>query len=258
MKRKATTYTHASAARSGTVTRSKPSTRERILDGAIRAVARHGLSKLGMGDVSASAGVSRGTLYRYFPSREDLLDGVAAREVERFMEAVLAAVHAVPTGEERLRVVLEIATKQLREHAALQRLIESDPGFVLESLRERFPAVRSQIRDMLAPVLKETRSARARTLTDDQLVEWLTRFLISMYLFPPTDPGDLADGVTAAYRLLSAGGHSGAGKASGSSSTGRKSKKDDRSSRTAKPSKSGDTRRTKTTAASRRARKPRK
>ena len=45
-------------------------TRERILDGAMAAIARHGLSKLGMSDVSHSAGVSRGTLYRYFPSRE--------------------------------------------------------------------------------------------------------------------------------------------------------------------------------------------
>ena len=55
-------------------------TRERILDGAMAAIARHGLAKLGMSDVSVSAGVSRGTLYRYFPSREELLRDLAVFE----------------------------------------------------------------------------------------------------------------------------------------------------------------------------------
>jgi hypothetical protein len=143
----------------------------------------------------------------------------------------------VPTGEERLRVVLEIATKQLREHAALQRLIESDPGYVLESLRERFPSVRGQIREMLAPVLKETRSARARTLTDDQLVEWLTRFLISMYLFPPADPADVANGVTAAYRMLTADGDETTATASETKPPGRRARKPSKTSKSRKPRK---------------------
>jgi AcrR family transcriptional regulator len=55
-------------------------TRERILDGAVQAVALHGLSKLGMSDVSRSAGVARGTVYRYFASRDELLNALAARE----------------------------------------------------------------------------------------------------------------------------------------------------------------------------------
>src|SRR5262245_35161324 len=55
-------------------------TRERILDGAARALARHGLAKLGMQDVSQQAAVSRGTLYRYFPNRDDLLTTLARHE----------------------------------------------------------------------------------------------------------------------------------------------------------------------------------
>ena len=95
-------------------------TRERIFDGAVRAVARHGLSKLGMSDVSSSAGVSRATLYRYFPTREQLLDGLAAREASRFLARVLEALGRAPAGEQRLGVVVEYATKHVREHPALQ------------------------------------------------------------------------------------------------------------------------------------------
>src|SRR5579885_3233177 len=49
-------------------------TRDKILEGARQAISVHGLKRVGMSDVSDAAGVSRGTLYRYFPSREQLLD----------------------------------------------------------------------------------------------------------------------------------------------------------------------------------------
>src|SRR5215470_7212581 len=89
-------------------------TRERILDGAMRAIARHGLAKLGMSDVSASAGVSRGTLYRYFPSRDELLESLAEYEGRRFRERVGDAVKAVPRGEARLEVALERVARYAR------------------------------------------------------------------------------------------------------------------------------------------------
>jgi len=40
--------------------------------------------------------------------------------------------------------------------------------------------------------------------TPEQLVEWLTRMMISAVLFPATDPDDMARGLTAVYGLLSA------------------------------------------------------
>ncbi|MBW2386656.1 MAG: helix-turn-helix transcriptional regulator, partial [Deltaproteobacteria bacterium] len=48
-------------------------TRERLLQGALRAVASRGLAKLSMSDVSEFAGLSRGTAYRYFSNTEELL-----------------------------------------------------------------------------------------------------------------------------------------------------------------------------------------
>src|SRR5262245_50000065 len=84
-----------------------PRTRARILDGALQAIARHGLTKLGMRDVCEQAGVSRGTLYRYFPSREALLEDLAAFESERFQQRVGDALRDAPDGAARLRVALE-------------------------------------------------------------------------------------------------------------------------------------------------------
>jgi AcrR family transcriptional regulator len=184
---------------------SRDRTRERILDGAVRAVALHGLAKLAMGDVSASAGVARGTLYRYFPTREVLLDALARREAERFLGRVLDALRAAPPGEARLRVVFEHATRHMREHPALQRLLASEPAFVLTSIRTRLPEIRAALAGPLAPLLADTALVRSGAVGAEQLVDWMTRFLISMYLFEDPEPAETLRALVATHRLLAAG-----------------------------------------------------
>jgi AcrR family transcriptional regulator len=176
-------------------------TRERILDGAARALARYGLAKLGMEDVGESAAVSRGTVYRYFPSRAALLRMLARREGRRFEERVAEAVRRAD-GEERLLVALRFATEHAREHPVLRRILETDPAFVLRSLREEFPAIRAALHGLLAPLLRETRPVREGIATTDQLVDWLARVMVSAFLIPDPEPAAMARGLTAVYRML--------------------------------------------------------
>ena len=46
---------------------------QRLLDAALEAATIHGITKLSMGDVARRAGLSRQTLYRYFPSKDALI-----------------------------------------------------------------------------------------------------------------------------------------------------------------------------------------
>lgn len=179
-----------------------PRTRTRILDGALQAIARHGLSKLGMSDVSESAEVSRGTLYRYFPGREELLQSLAALESERFQQRLTEALRDAPPGDARLRIALQQVTRYVNEHPAIQRLIENEPAFVLRYLRRQFPALCASTGTVLAPLLGETRPVRNKVATTAQLVDWLTRVMISAVLFPDPDPDGMAHGLTAVYGLL--------------------------------------------------------
>lgn len=181
-------------------------TRVRILDGAMRAIARHGLTKLGMNDVSESAGVSRGTLYRYFPSREELLDHLAEHESRRFRERVDEALKSAPRGETRLEVALLRVARYAREHPAIRRLVETEPAFVLGYLRDRFPALRAMCHELFAPVLRETEPVQVGAVTAEQMVDWLTRVMISAVLLPDPEPDEMARGLTAVYRLLARAG----------------------------------------------------
>lgn len=181
-----------------------PRMRARILDGAVQAIARHGLAKLGMTDVIAHAGISRGTLYRYFPSREELLRDLAAFETERFRQQIAAAVQDAPPGEERLRVALLHVARYVDEHPAIRGLIENEPAFVLGYLREQFSTLAAANGAFLIPLLQDTRPVRRGVATAEQLVDWLTRMMISAVLFPDPDPENMARSLTAVYRLLTA------------------------------------------------------
>src|SRR3712207_3169207 len=88
-----------------------------ILDGAAQALARQG-EQTSMNDVAEAAGVARATVYRYFPTREALLDELAQRAVSD-VEARLASarIDEVAPEEGIARVV--------------RALVDVGPSFVL-------------------------------------------------------------------------------------------------------------------------------
>ena len=60
--------------------------RERILEVAKEAFTRSG-AKTSLDDIAKQAGVGPGTLYRHFPTREELLEAVYRTEVEKLAAA---------------------------------------------------------------------------------------------------------------------------------------------------------------------------
>jgi AcrR family transcriptional regulator len=179
-----------------------PRTRERILEGALQAVARHGLTKLGMHDVCEHAGVSRGTLYRYFPNRDVLLRSLAEFERDRFQQRVGEALRNAPPGAARLRVALQHVARYVGEHPAIQRLIENEPAFILRYVRDQFPTLCATTGAFFAPLVATAEPVRQGLATPEQLVDWLTRVMISAVLFPDRDPDGMARSLTAVFGLL--------------------------------------------------------
>lgn len=60
--------------------------RRRIVQAAIACIDRNGLSKTSFSDVATEAGVTRQTVYRYFPSMADILSAVAQSGADEFAE----------------------------------------------------------------------------------------------------------------------------------------------------------------------------
>lgn len=182
----------------------RPGTRERILEGAREALSRHGLAKLSMSDVSACAGVSRGTVYRYFPSLDALLGELSLAEAERFREQALGATRAAADASDRLRVVLEYATRHAQTHPALQRLLETDPGGVLRSIQEQYPFIRQELGSLLRPLLAASAPVRSGRVDVEPLIDAIVRVLVTAYLLPGEEPLDLKATLEALWGLVTA------------------------------------------------------
>ena len=64
--------------------------RRQILDGAYRQFMRQGFDATSMGDIAKEAGVSKGTLYVYFDSKERLFQELVREEKERQFSVIFA------------------------------------------------------------------------------------------------------------------------------------------------------------------------
>lgn len=68
--------------------RGRQARRETILDAAEEVFRRRGVSVATMDEVAQKSGLAKGTLYRYFPSKDDVYLGIAARGI-RALHALL-------------------------------------------------------------------------------------------------------------------------------------------------------------------------
>jgi TetR/AcrR family transcriptional regulator, repressor for uid operon len=75
-------------------------TSQRILDAALNEAAAVGLQRITVEDVVRRAGVSRMTVYRRYPRRDDLVAALVRRETQRFLGAVADAIDAAEDPNE--------------------------------------------------------------------------------------------------------------------------------------------------------------
>jgi AcrR family transcriptional regulator len=163
-----------------------PATRDRILEGALAALGRVGPRRLTMSDVSDRAGLSRGTVYRYFPTKDDLLAVLAEYEQNRFSEGLRGALADSGT-EPSLVAVVEYIIGYLRQHPALPLMIEVEPEFVLAFLRRQMPIFHRITEELLGPVMSRSRPVVEGWVTVAELDELLLRVVLSVFLVPGED-----------------------------------------------------------------------
>src|ERR1700727_3295762 len=89
-------------------------TEDRILTAALGLMGRRGVRRLGMREIAEAAGVSRGTLYRYFPSKDHVLAAAAAYDAQRFSDGIEAVLSAAQTPEERITSFMAYAFDFIR------------------------------------------------------------------------------------------------------------------------------------------------
>ena len=143
-------------------------TRAAVLDGAVRAVEKHGVRKTTMGDIAILAGIAKGTLYNHFRTKEAVLAAAIEASVSSLTEECRAA------AREDLAEALAIAAERLSSNPALRRVAADEPSALAELciIRSAGPwqTARAGVRD----ILRDGGAA-----SDDPAVDVTLRWLVS-------------------------------------------------------------------------------
>jgi len=174
--------------------RSFSPTEERILVAALGLIGRRGVKRLGMQEIAESAGVSRGTLYRYFPSKDQVLIAAAAYDERRFstgLDEVLAATRA-PEGQ--IGAFMTYAFDFIRCHPC-RPLFESEPEFVMGYLLEHLPSLRGELVRRLGDAFDTVPAVAAGALDREQLVDVVVRLFAASWIIPESDDASLVQSI---------------------------------------------------------------
>jgi AcrR family transcriptional regulator len=161
-------------------------TRERILDAAEQAIRQFGFRRASMNDVATMAGVSRGSVYRYYPDRDALVRSVLERMAQRFVASSTASVRRRRT----LAAQVAEAAVFIRTHlddAILTLTPPGDDDTLLAAL------LATQIEGLLAefvafwqPFLADAvaRGEISADIDPRRAAEWIVRVMVSFVVMP--------------------------------------------------------------------------
>ncbi|GAY13827.1 TetR/AcrR family transcriptional regulator [Mycobacterium sp. shizuoka-1] len=163
---------------------------QRILDAARRAIDTRG-ADMRIADVARDLGVTRQTVYRYFPSTEDLLMATAVSETAPFLDALADHVAGISDPAAAVTEAIAHTLEQLPNQKYLGIVFASKPS------GQVFAAVTSAVsqsfgRSMVQRFDVDWAAAGFTGDTLDGLVEFMLRILMS-FVVDPGHPRRTAD-----------------------------------------------------------------
>ena len=117
------------------------STRRRILVATSEVLKRNGQTKLSLSEVALQAGVSRPTLYRWFASKEELLEAFGLFERHEFDSGISKATAGL-RGTDKLDAALRFIVEYQQSYSGV-RVIDIEPEVTIAQLVEVIPLMRA-------------------------------------------------------------------------------------------------------------------
>lgn len=158
---------------------------QKIMDGTLRAIGSIGTRRLSMSDISESSGVSRGTLYRYFASKEEVLAAVSEYICSSFEKGIVEAAEDIDDPIERFRAVMRFYGRFTIERAP-EGIFEVEPAFHLSFLRSHFSRHKAAVQCALDPVLDYFETLTGCCINRDTFCDTMVRLQLSTLIIPAT------------------------------------------------------------------------
>ena len=158
----------------------------RILGGALDMIAARGVKRLTMSDIIDASGVSRGTLYRYFSNKDEVMAAVAEYVCSGFENGVREAGEGIEDPIERLKAVMAFYARYTDEHSP-GPIFAVEPAFHLAFFRSRFARYKQAVIDALEPTFAHLDELVGEPVNREAFAEMMVRSQLSTLLVPADD-----------------------------------------------------------------------
>ena len=164
-------------------TRRKQARPAEILDAALSVFAEKGFAAARMEDIAARAGVTKGTIYLYFPSKEEVFKSLARQHVGATLADAMAQAKGYQgTVREFLAMMMAIIAEKIeRAHfAVLPKIIIGESGNFPELARFwREEVIDKAIGMMSGLITRGIKRGEIRALPIDVPVEYVARLCVA-------------------------------------------------------------------------------
>jgi len=168
-------------------------TTDRIIDAALRQFELFGVARSTVEQITKRSGLSRVTLYRRFPGKQQLVEAVVLREVRLFLDRLDERLDQLSTPEEKIAEGFVFTLDAIRNHTLLSRLFESEPESVLRYFTVEAGPVVASARDYLVERMAKDNPGDPRSRAELTVATELVVRLVISFLLTPQSVADLDD-----------------------------------------------------------------
>lgn len=157
-----------------------------ILQAAKQCYLHYGVEKTGMQDIAREAKLARSTIYRYYPTADDLLLALISMEMQVMNRELSKKLARFERPEDVIVEGVVIALKAIPQHPLLSQVFAGDSSSALRQKVWNSPAIVALGTDLMATVMQTSleQGHLQQSVRSEVLIEWVYRILLSFLSLP--------------------------------------------------------------------------
>ncbi|MFD4406257.1 TetR/AcrR family transcriptional regulator [Nocardia sp. NPDC058499] len=158
---------------------------ETILDAALQRILQVGIRRSSLDDIARRSGLNRVTIYRRFAGKDNLVDAVLAREIQRVLAEATAIATTTPGVDAQIEETVLYILRLTRTHPLITQLLEVAPEEALSFYTVRGEELVSQGIKFIVSILDAAQERGGIDRYDTgPVAELVARFAHSLMLTP--------------------------------------------------------------------------
>lgn len=157
-----------------------------ILQAAKHCYLHFGIAKTGMQDIARQAKLARSTIYRYYPSADELLLALISAEMQDVNRQLSKRLARFQRPEDTIVEGLLIAIKTIPQHPLLSQVFAGDDSSALRRKIWNSPTIVALGNDLMTTVMQTAlaHGQLQQAVRREVLIEWVYRILLSFLSLP--------------------------------------------------------------------------